>query len=98
MNSIGAVVLGASAVMVAALPPARAQTSEVPTINQATTAPSIPAGTESAMPRSSPLFSIGGVPVYLWAPVAPPYSTNANRNLAADPLTEAGMPTAHSGF
>jgi hypothetical protein len=40
----------------------------------------------SAAPQPRPLFTISGVPVRLWAPVPPPYSTAANRNFAADPF------------
>jgi hypothetical protein len=36
--------------------------------------------------QSRPLFKIGGLPVHVYAPVAPPYNAAANRNLAADPL------------
>lgn len=36
--------------------------------------------------QSRPLFHIGGLPVYAWAPVEAPYNGAANRNLAADPL------------
>jgi hypothetical protein len=35
---------------------------------------------------SSPLFKIGRLPVHVWAPVEPGYNTEANGNLAADPL------------
>ena len=98
MNRIGAVVLGASALMVATVAAGRAQRSEVPSASQTTTAQSVPAGTGRNIPESKPLFMIGGVGVYLWAPVEPPYDANANRNLAADPLWEAGMSTAQSGF
>jgi len=32
------------------------------------------------------LFSIGNLPVGVWAPVQPPYDSRANRNNAANPL------------
>ena len=35
------------------------------------------------LPTRSPLRSIGGVGIRVWAPVAPPYSTEANGDLAA---------------
>ena len=32
------------------------------------------------------LFSIGNAPVAVWAPIAPPYDSSANRTGASDPL------------
>ena len=36
-----------------------------------------------------PLFTIGGMPVQVWAPVAPPYDASTNLNNAADPFWNA---------
>ena len=45
------------------------------------------AATTRAAPRvPTPLFSLGGLPVGVWARVAPPYDVTANRSFAADPL------------
>jgi hypothetical protein len=41
-------------------------------------------------PRTSPLFTIGGVEVRVWAPVEPPYNAEANGNLAARDIWSAG--------
>jgi hypothetical protein len=41
----------------------------------------------SAPPRAPRhLFTIGKLPVGIWAPVPPPYDARANRNNAANPL------------
>ena len=94
MNRIGAIALGASVLMVATVASGRARSSEVPGASQATSAQSVPAGNESRVPQSTPLFTIGGVVgVYLWAPVEPAYDANANRNIAANPLWESSGPT-----
>jgi hypothetical protein len=37
------------------------------------------------------LFTIGGIPAYVYAPVEPPYSSEMNRSLAADPIWEPGF-------
>ncbi|HQT76784.1 MAG TPA: hypothetical protein PLD10_06990 [Rhodopila sp.] len=37
-------------------------------------------------PGPRPLFTIGNLPVVLWAPIQPPYDSRANRNNAANPL------------
>lgn len=41
-------------------------------------------------PEPTPLFDVGGIPVGVWAPVEAPYNSRMNRNLASDPLWEAG--------
>jgi hypothetical protein len=41
--------------------------------------------------QSRPLFTIGGLPVRVWAPVEPHYNAAANRNIAADPLWGPGL-------
>lgn len=33
-----------------------------------------------------PLWTIGGLPVAIWAPVPPPYNMQVNRSAAADPF------------
>jgi hypothetical protein len=44
------------------------------------------AGSDPTGQQSRPLFNIGGLPVYVGAPVEPPYDSAENRNLAADPI------------
>jgi len=106
MNMISAVGLGVLALMAATVATGRAQnapsgrtkTSKVPAISQEKKVQSIPTITERSVPEATPLFMIGGVPVYLWAPVEPPYNAHANLDPAADPLWLAGMSTPQSGF
>jgi hypothetical protein len=42
-----------------------------------------PRSTSVGVPSTSPLFTIGGVEVRVWTPVAPPYNAEANGDLAA---------------
>jgi hypothetical protein len=44
------------------------------------------AGPRQAPTQARPLFTIGGLPIGIWAPVPPPYDAAANRNAAANPL------------
>ena len=98
MNTIGAIALGASVLMVATAASGRARSSEVPSASKATPIEAVPVVTESSAPQSTPLFTIGRMTVYLWAPMEPTYDANTNRNLAADPLWEAGTPTTQEDF
>jgi hypothetical protein len=41
-------------------------------------------------PRTPPLFSIGGIQVRVWAPVAPPYNAEADGEFAARDIWGAG--------
>ena len=36
--------------------------------------------------QPTPLFTLGNVQFEIWTPVAPPYNSAANRNLAGNPL------------
>jgi hypothetical protein len=49
-----------------------------------------PQSTSVEAPRTFPLFTIGGVEVRVWAPVAPPYNSKADRDLAATNIWSAG--------
>jgi hypothetical protein len=98
MNRIGASILAASALMLATVSPGLAQNSVAPNLSQATKAAPAPAGTVTGVREAPPLFKIGDVPVHLWAPVQPPYDSRMNRDPAAEPFWEAGMPTTQSGF
>jgi hypothetical protein len=67
--------------------PARAQ----PALDQSqTTQAPFYYPTPQPPPERTPLFSVGGIPVGVWAPVESPYDSHMNRNLASDPLWEAG--------
>jgi hypothetical protein len=41
-------------------------------------------------PQSSPLFTIGGVEIHMWAPVAAPYNAESNGDLATKDIWSAG--------
>ncbi len=90
MNRMGAVVLGASGLMAATIDAGWSRGAAVPNASQATPTQSVPAVTESIAPQSTPLFTLRGMTVYLWAPVEPTYDANMNRNSAANPLWESG--------
>lgn len=92
MHRMGAVVLGASALMAATVGSGWARRAAVPSADDASSVP--PAVAESTAPQATPLFTIGGMTVYLWAPVEPAYNANMNRNSAGDPLWESEMPNA----
>jgi hypothetical protein len=53
-------------------------------------APSLTVGAARHSRSTPPLFTFGGVEVRAWAPVQPHYSAQANRNLAALPIWNAG--------
>jgi hypothetical protein len=99
MNTVGVVVLGASALMLATLPFARAENPKVLNTRQTVATQSLGGNAEGTVPQSHPLFTVGGVEVHLWTPVAPPYDSHANRNFAANPLWEAGTgPYQYTGW
>lgn len=43
-------------------------------------------GPRAGVREPTTLFLLGGLPVAVWTPVAPPYDMAANRNLAGNPL------------
>jgi len=97
MKMIGAVMLGASILLLATASPSYAQKPRVLNARQVGPTQSLQGSTEGSVPQSQPLIMIGaGVGVHLWAPVQPPYDTHANRNFAADPLWEAAIGTSQS--
>jgi hypothetical protein len=49
---------------------------------------------QPANPEPRPLFSIGKLPVGVWAPVAPTYDAMANRTGAGDPFWAGVTPTS----
>jgi hypothetical protein len=61
MNRISAAVLGAFALMAATTASGRARSLEISSASQATPAQSVPAGNESSVSQSTPLFAIGGL-------------------------------------
>lgn len=44
----------------------------------------------AGVPRTSPLFTIGGVAVRVWAPVASPYNPGSAGNLSTRDIWSAG--------
>jgi hypothetical protein len=62
------------------------QTMSSPATAFQTQLPSVSIGA----PSTPPLFSIGGIDVRVWAPVAPPYNAEANGDLAARGIWGAG--------
>jgi hypothetical protein len=86
MNSIGAAVLSATALMLATVAVAHAQSPGGPGLGQETQSPFVAPDPTQGEPASHPLFTIGGVEAHIWAPVEPHYDANNNRNLAANPL------------
>jgi hypothetical protein len=86
MNRIGAVILGVLPLLVAGA--AYAQ-SQVPQTGGTVQAPAVvyPGQlSQPANPEPRPLFSIGKLPVGVWAPVAPTYDASANGTGAANPF------------
>jgi hypothetical protein len=83
MTRSGALIAGALPLLVAtaafADPPAPQMSGTVqsPVILPGPIAPAI---------TQQPLWTIGGLPVGIWAPVPPPYDMEANRTGAANPL------------
>ncbi len=78
MKNIRTCFMGVSLLLTASVVSAHAQPDSA--VHQALTAQADP----SAPPRL-PLFSFGNVDVQVWAPIAPPYDPDANRNFASDP-------------
>jgi hypothetical protein len=85
MNPIGAIILSATTLMVATVA-ARAQSPQDQSANQVIQAPFFLPDSQPNEPASHPLFTIAGIPAYVWAPVEPHYDANNDRNLAADPF------------
>jgi hypothetical protein len=112
MEAIKLAVLAATGLMLATTLSAQAQTRRAtqpsqhpsPSItrqsitDQSITGRSIAPGTEQSVPEPRTLFTIGGVGVGVRAPVEPVYNARSNRNLAANPLWEAGQATDGTDF
>ena len=84
MRTIG--LLGATALLMASVGAARAQSPQVPDYGQATTAAAVPGGPRDSVAQSRPLFSIGKLEVHIWAPMEPYYDADGNRTAAANPI------------
>lgn len=84
MTRIGVVFLGALPLLLATAAYAQAPT---PQAGGTVQTPALVPG-EVAPPNNGPepLFSIGNLPVSVWAPTELPYNTQANRSAADNPL------------
>jgi hypothetical protein len=93
MRMLATLVLGASALAVAATasaqvkkPAADAPIRQVPAAGQTMKAAPVPANPEGSVNAPLPLFKIGNVPVDVWTPLEPPYDSRMNRDQAANPI------------
>jgi hypothetical protein len=86
MKPIGAAILGATVLTMAAAASPPAQSPQVPSMHQQTEAPYFTPPPPPVRPAWHKLFTIAGFDGRLWAPIEPHYDANNNRNLAADPF------------
>jgi hypothetical protein len=84
MTKVGAMLLGALPLLLATAAYAQAPGSQVGGTVQ--TYPYVPSETAPPNNGREPLFSIGNVPVSVWAPTEPTYNTQADRSAADNPL------------
>jgi hypothetical protein len=84
MTRIGTVFLGALPLLLATAAYAQAPAPQLGGTVQ--TPGLVPEETAPADNGRQPLFSIGNLPVSVWAPVELPYNTLADRNAAANPI------------
>jgi hypothetical protein len=86
MNQIIAVAFGGLAMIAASTAHGQERSTLTPAtgymFGTGTTVDGSPAGE----PRSSPLFTFGGLDVHVWAPMEPHYNAEANRDAAAEPF------------
>lgn len=91
MNTTGVLAFGALSLMITAA--ASAQTRHIQSESRSTP----PAQTlEAPSGQNPPIFIIGHLPVYIWAPVEAPNDAHMNRNGAANPIWESD--TGYPGF
>jgi hypothetical protein len=86
MNQIMALALGGLAVMAASTAHGQERNTPDPDTSSVFGTGQAAVGSPPGEPRSSPLFTFGGLNVHVWAPMEPHYNADANRNLAGDPL------------
>jgi hypothetical protein len=86
MNQITAMAIGGLAMVAASAAHGQERNTPVADANSAFGIGQDAVGSPPAEPRSSPLFTFGGLNIRVWAPVEPHYSADANRNLAGEPL------------
>jgi hypothetical protein len=83
MNTVRAVLFGILAILMAT-----AAYAQEPRVGPAATTATFLGQSVTIGPRQfpTPQFVIGGLPVGIWARVAPPYEVAANRSAAENPL------------
>jgi hypothetical protein len=84
MNRSGVLIAGVLPLLMATAAYADTPADQVTGTLQAPVTLPAPVAPENT--QQPPLWTLGGVPVRIWAPVAPPYDAAANRTGAADPL------------
>ncbi len=97
MNNVIASVFAASVLLAATVVPAEAQSPPTPgrtvqasVASQTTQAPFNSTNPDQSVSQSRPLFTIGRLPVTVWAPVEQFYDARMNRTAAANPIWEPG--------
>jgi hypothetical protein len=86
MNPIMTAALGSLALLAASAAYAQQRNSPAAGASYVFGAGPASGGSPVDAPGSSPLFTIGGVGVHVWAPVEPHYNGEANRDPAAESL------------
>ena len=81
---IAAPLAGAPTASAWAQSPAAPENRQLPDTSQTTQAPEIPSNQNATAGQTRPLFSIGHLPVTVWAPVQPAYDSHANHTAAAN--------------
>jgi hypothetical protein len=97
MNQIMAMAIGGLAMVAVSAAHRQERGTPVPDSTSAFDLGQEAIGSPPGEPRSSPLFTFGGLNIRVWTPVEPHYSADANRNLAGEPLwrmNELGDPAA----
>jgi hypothetical protein len=90
MNRIIAVAFGGLAVVAASMAHGQERSSLAPDAGYVFGVGLTADGSARDEPRSAPLFTIGSLPVRVWAPVEPHYNGDANRDPAAESLWGPG--------
>jgi hypothetical protein len=83
MNKIGGVIIACSVATVATTALGQERASDLVQGGGLSETRAVPMGLERGERQSSPLLTIGGVGVRVWAPVAPPYNALGSGSLAA---------------
>jgi hypothetical protein len=84
MTRSGALITGVLPLLMATA--AFADSPAPPQISGTVQSPVILPGPIAPEITQQPLWTIGGLPVAIWAPVPPPYNMQVNRSAAADPF------------